>query len=78
MFLFPQLYYGQRISDFEKIDIFGVIADFWPCVQGPYNYFLFCHPEMFKAVYLYEKILLWHTIWVVHALGPKVHKKKFW
>ena len=43
-----------------------------------YNYFLFCHPEMFKAVYLYEKSLLWHTIWVVYALGPKVHKKKFW
>ena len=43
-----------------------------------YNYFLFCHPEMFKAVYLYEKSLLWHTIWVGYALGPKVHKKKFW
>ena len=35
MFLFPQLYYGQRISDFEKIDIFGPTVDFWPCVQGP-------------------------------------------
>ena len=33
---------------------------------------------MFKAVYLYEKSLLWHTIWVGYALGPKVHKKKFW
>ena len=35
VFLFPQLYYGQRISDFDKIVIFGVTADFWPCVQGP-------------------------------------------
>ena len=34
MFLFHQLYYGQRISDFEKIDIFGVTPEIWPCVQG--------------------------------------------
>ena len=34
MFLFPQLYYGQRISDFEKIDIFGVTADFGPVYKA--------------------------------------------
>ena len=50
----------------------------WYCSKTYYNYFLFCHPEMFKAVYLYEKSLLWNTIWVGYALGPKVHKKKFW
>ena len=26
--------HGQSISDFEKIDIFGLTADFWPCVLG--------------------------------------------
>ena len=30
--------------------------------KQPYNHFVFCHPEVFKAVYLYEKGLLLHTI----------------
>ena len=35
MFLFPWLYRGQRISDFEKIDIFGVTPYFSACAEGP-------------------------------------------
>ena len=35
MFLFPLLYRGQRISNFEKIDIFDLTADFWYSSQGP-------------------------------------------
>ena len=34
MFLFPWLYHGYHISDFEKIDIFGLTANFGVCVQG--------------------------------------------
>ena len=35
MFLFPWLYRGQPISDFEKIDIFGVTLYFQPLQKGP-------------------------------------------
>ena len=47
-------------------------------IQFHYNPFHFCHPRMFEGLYLYEKTLLLHTIWVGYALGPKVYKKKFW
>ena len=31
MFLFPWLDWGNDISDFEKIDFWGVMSDFWLC-----------------------------------------------
>ena len=34
MFLFPWSYYGQHISDFEKIDFFGLTAIFGPLHKG--------------------------------------------
>ena len=35
MFLFPWLYRGQPISDFEKIDIFCVTLYFQPLLKAP-------------------------------------------